>query len=144
MFASPSRYLSTFIVRLIQVLRRAVIWINIRLENALWFFSIVFSTERMCQLHLCVCKHLLFEVTDLPLMTCRTFDWVKSAVVLIARANRHVIETAVYDAGHAMFQSCSRCRIDLGRARVGLALINNAMVCGLMSIMNCTLLVTGR
>ena len=103
MFTGAGGHLTIFVdtrnhvrVTRVQVLGRTCVDLPRRLEDILWLFNSVLGAQGVCQLHLGVIEHLLLKVIDLALLViCLAFDRPQSAVVLVARANGHVVETVV-------------------------------------------------
>lgn len=95
--ARPCGHLPCF-VTLIQVLSRASVIVGLPrcLEYVLLLFGRVLCTKWMSKLHLCIGKYLLLEVADLPLFVAgHALDWSQCAVVLVSRADSHVVKAAV-------------------------------------------------
>lgn len=86
------------LVRVVKILlRTSVIVLAMGLENIFYLFGVVFGAQRVCQLHLSLGEHLLFQIADLALLVVRGafVHGDQRAVVLIVRADGHVIETAI-------------------------------------------------
>ena len=128
MLASSRRHLPCF-VALIQVLSRASVVIIVLarcLEDVLLLFGRVLCTEGMSKLHLCIGEYLLLEVADLPLFVAsHALDWPERAIVLVSRADSHVIEAAVRYPCQADLVDSSR-HVNLRVACVLLTLVDHA------------------
>lgn len=99
MLACSSGHLLPCFVALIQVLSRAsvvIVGLTRCLEDVLLLFGGVLRTEWMSKLHLRIGEYLLLEVADLPLFVAsHALDGAQRAVVLVTRADRHVVKATV-------------------------------------------------